>query len=168
MIRKRISTVIIILICFLLQTTLFKHLSLASVSPNLLLIVTVSIGYIRGRTEGLFVGLICGFLMDMMFGTVLGLFAFILMVLGYFSGLCHKVYNTNDSIVPIILVAFCDFGYGLFVYICEYLMRGRIHFFFYLFRIILPEVIYTVAISLLLYRFMHYLDAIFTRRAKEV
>ncbi|MFZ2709695.1 MAG: rod shape-determining protein MreD, partial [Agathobacter rectalis] len=42
--RRRIVLFIIITLCFLLQTTLFKTLSFANISPNLLIIAVSSFG----------------------------------------------------------------------------------------------------------------------------
>ena len=49
--RRKVNVFIIIAICFLLQTTLFQALSFASISPNLLIIVVSSFGFMRGRKE---------------------------------------------------------------------------------------------------------------------
>ena len=62
---KRCITIgIIIIICFLCQTTVFHFLELSGVVPNLLLIVTMSFGLMRGRREGLLVGFFSGILVD--------------------------------------------------------------------------------------------------------
>ena len=47
--RRRIVLFIIITLCFLLQTTLFKTLSFANISPNLLIIAVSSFGFMRGK-----------------------------------------------------------------------------------------------------------------------
>ena len=40
--RRKIVLAITIIVCFLLQTTLFQSLSVASISPNLLIVVTAA------------------------------------------------------------------------------------------------------------------------------
>lgn len=87
MIRKKITAAIIILIGFLLQTSVFRSFELANVVPNMLLIVTVSYAYLRGRTSGLLIGFVCGLLLDMYCGSVMGLYAFIFMSIGFLSAL---------------------------------------------------------------------------------
>lgn len=47
-----------------LTGTVFQTLSIASIVPNLLLILTVSFGFMRGKKEGMFVGFFCGLLID--------------------------------------------------------------------------------------------------------
>ena len=66
--RRRIVLFIIITLCFLLQTTLFKTLSFANISPNLLIIAVSSFGFMRGKKEGLWVGFFCGLLIDIFCG----------------------------------------------------------------------------------------------------
>ena len=50
--RRRIVLFIIITLCFLLQTTLFKTLSFANISPNLLIIAVSSFGFMPPEKEG--------------------------------------------------------------------------------------------------------------------
>lgn len=46
---KRIGvTIAIVLICYLLQCTVFPHLALASIKPNLMIIITAAFGFMRG------------------------------------------------------------------------------------------------------------------------
>lgn len=56
MIKKRILPVVMILAAFLLQTTVFQSIKLAGAVPNLLLVLTITYGYLRGRTSGLVIG----------------------------------------------------------------------------------------------------------------
>ena len=69
--RRKFSVFVIITVCFLLQTTLFQTLSLASISPNLLIVVTSAFGFMRGRKEGMWTGFFCGLLLDIFFGSVI-------------------------------------------------------------------------------------------------
>lgn len=153
--KRFISTILVIIICFVLQTTLFQTLALANVVPNLLLIVTVAYGYMGGEKEGLWVGFLCGLLTDLFFGSVIGLYALILMGIGYLNGVLNKIYYTDDLTIPLIIISVSDLLYNFLYYIVEFLLRGRLDFFFYLRRIVLPEVVYTVLISVFLYKILH-------------
>ena len=62
--RRKIVLFIIITICFVLQTTLFKAFAIAGISPNLLIIAVSSFGFMRGKKEGLWIGLFSGLLID--------------------------------------------------------------------------------------------------------
>ena len=67
MIKKRILPVVMILAAFLLQTTVFQSIKLAGAVPNLLLVLTITYGYLRGRTSGLVIGFFSGLLLDCLY-----------------------------------------------------------------------------------------------------
>lgn len=167
MAKRRISTFILIILFFLLQTTVFQGIKLANVVPNLLLILTVCIGYMRGRTEGLLTGLLCGLMLDMVYGSVIGLYAFIFMTIGFLIGYCQKYYFTDDLIMPTLLVSISDLVYGIYYYVVEFLMRGQINFGFYFIHVILPEIIYTVLISIIVYRLLRFVERWLTPRFRR-
>lgn len=103
MIRKWISTILMIVLYYLLQTTLFKHIKLAGVVPNLLIIITVSCGYMRDSKDGLMTGLLCGLLSDFVFGSVIGLHALIYMFIGYIAGYTHSTFEKNRTDYAIVI-----------------------------------------------------------------
>lgn len=43
----------IVIVGFLLQTTVFPHMELAGVTPNIMVIIITSYGLMRGRKQGL-------------------------------------------------------------------------------------------------------------------
>lgn len=152
---KRCITIgIIIVICFLLQCTVFHYIELAGVVPNLLLIVTMSFGLMRGRREGLLVGFFSGLLIDIFFGSVLGPYAFIYMTLGYGNGFFHRIYYVEDVLLPMIMISLNDFIYNIIIYVVFFLMRNRLDFLGYLKDVILPEMIYTILITLFFYKIL--------------
>ena len=64
-----------IILSFLLQSTVFDHIRLAGVVPDILMILVVTIAYTRGTYPGLFTGLFAGLLVDFMYGDVIGICA---------------------------------------------------------------------------------------------
>ena len=51
-----------------------------------------------------------------------------------------------------ILSGINDLAYNLYIYIFLFLIRNRLNFLFYLREIIIPEIIFTVLVTLLVYR----------------
>ena len=51
--KRKIVIVLMILVCFLLQSTVFQSLSIASISPNLLIILTSAYGFMKVKKEGM-------------------------------------------------------------------------------------------------------------------
>lgn len=152
--KRRITMIVLIIFCFLLQTTLLQTFSIASVSPNLPVILTVSFALMRGKREGMFTGVLFGILMDVFYGQVLGFHILFLTIMGYLNGYCYRIFYDDDIKMPVLLIGVSDFLYELIVYLFQFLLRGRINLFFYIRRIIIPEVIYTVLITLVVYRLL--------------
>lgn len=167
MIKRRLATILIVIVSFLLWTTVFQSVKLANISPNIMLIIVVCYAYMRGRTSGLVIGFFCGLLSDMMFGNVIGLYAFGLMTIGFLCGHCQKVYFTDNSILPCILVGISDFAYELYYYVTDFLIRGRLDFGFYFVSVILPKMIYTMLVAMILFRLLNSLEKFLTEKREE-
>lgn len=149
--RRKIVVFIIIVLCFLLQSTLFQAWAFASISPNLLIVVTSSFGFMRGRKEGMWIGFFCGLLLDIFFGSVIGFYALVYMYIGYLNGFFRKRFFPEDIKLPIILISASDLAYSLMVYLFLFLLRRKFQFPYYLLHIILPELVYTIVVTVFLY-----------------
>lgn len=150
--KRKIITIGIIIICFLLESTIFQKLSFASITPNIMIIVTATFGFMRGKKEGIIVGFISGLLLDIMFGDLIGFYALIYTVLGYANGMFRRIFYSDDIKLPLVLIAASDFVYGHIVCIFMFIMRSRFNYFYYLGTIILPELIYTLIVTLGIYQ----------------
>lgn len=156
--KRKIVTIAIILVCFLLESTVFQGLSLGTITPNLLIVVTSSFGFMRGKKEGMMVGFISGLLVDIMFNDLIGFYALIYMVIGYANGFFRKIFYDDDIKLPLILIAASDFLYGNIVCIFMFIMRSKFHYLFYLKNVIIPELIYTILVTIVLYQIILYIN----------
>lgn len=150
--KRKIITFLIIVVSFLLQSTIFHKLTIASIYPNLMVIVTAAFGFMRGKKEGMAVGFICGLFQDLFWGDSLGFHMLIFSVLGYFNGAFERVFYDDDIKLPIGLIAASELIYGIITYACLCMFHGDFAFWTYLTKIILPELVYTVLITLVLYQ----------------
>lgn len=155
--RKLIMALLIFAGC-LLQCSVFQFIEIASIKPNLLIILTVSFGLMRGRKSGLLTGFFCGLCMDLFFESIVGFQALVYMWIGYFAGYFYRIFYDDDIKTPLLLISVADLFYGLCQYGFTFLFRGRIHFPFYLGRIIIPEVLYTVILTFLTYRIFYHIN----------
>ncbi len=142
---------ILILVSFLLQCTVFHALSFGGIIPNLLIILTASYGFMGGRKSGLLTGFVCGLLLDVFFGEAVGFYALIYMYIGYINGSFRKIFFPEDIKLPLCLIAASDLVYNILCYSLLFLLRSRFQIGYYLTRIILPEMVYTIAVSLVMY-----------------
>lgn len=151
MIKKRVGMFLIVVVCFLLQSTVLKALELGAIAPNLLLVITAAIGFIGGRKEGMFIGVLCGLFLDIFYGQLFGYYTLIYTLIGYANGFFHAIFYDMDIKQPMFLIATSDLIYGLIQYFFQFLLRGRFEFGFYFFNVIIPEFLYTVVLILLFY-----------------
>lgn len=149
--KTKIAAVLMVIICFILQSTVFQTLAFGDICPNLLIILTASFGFMHGRKYGMIVGFFCGLLNDIFFGSTIGLQALIFMYIGYGNGLFHSIFYQNDIKLPLVLILASDFIHGIVYYLLKFLLNGRFDIGYYITKIIFPEIIYTIAIAIIFY-----------------
>ena len=149
--KRFLITLAIIYLCIILQTTVLTIIPIANIRPNLIIIITASFGFMRGAKEGMFVGFFSGLMLDILFGNILGFYALIYLLFGFLNGLFQQIYLDEDIKLPILLISVTSLVYGLCIYVFRFVLRGDFAFFSYLNQIILPELIYTIAATIVLY-----------------
>ena len=156
--RRFIVSFLLVISCFVLQSTVFKSIAFGGIIPNLMIVLTASFGFMRGEKAGILFGFFCGLLADIFFGSVIGLYAMIYMYIGYANGKFNMMLYPEDIKLPPALIFVSDMAYGLLSYIILFLMRGRFHFTYYLIHIILPEMVYTIVVTLIFYPFLLWIN----------
>ena len=74
-----------------------------------------------------------------------------LMYIGFINGKFCGIFYPEDIKLPIALIVISDLSYGLICYVLLFLLRGRLNLPFYFTRIILPEMLYTIVVTIFLY-----------------
>ncbi len=149
--KRFIVSALLILFCFLLQCTVFHALAFGGIVPNLLIVLTASFGFMRGEKTGLLIGFFCGLLVDIFFGNSIGFYSLLYMYIGYMNGKFSAIFYPEDIKLPIILILGSDCFYGLISYVILFLLRSRFDFGYYFAHIILPEIVYTIVVTIFLY-----------------
>lgn len=152
--KRFVVTAVTVIISFILQTSVFEILKLANIAPNVLIILVASISVMRGQKEGMLVGFFSGLLLDIFYGKYLGIYAFLYMLFGFVDGLSNRVYYSDDNFLPLLIIGANDLVYGILMYIGSGLLWNHLHVFYYIRTIILPELVYTVAVGILLYQIL--------------
>lgn len=151
--RRIVTILILILISFLLQTAAFSFENISGMAPNLMLILTMSFGIMRGRKEGLLTGFICGFLYDIFFGTMIGPFMFLFMIIGYSNGAFHKEFLMEDIMMPVFIIIVDEIVFNSVIYVVQFLLRNRTNLFFFVRHVFMPQILCTVIATIIIYRF---------------
>ena len=165
--RRGIITAVLILFCFLMQSTVFQGISFGGIVPNLMIVLTAAFGFMRGEKDGLIIGFFCGLLYDVFFGNVIGFHALLLMYIGYLNGKFSGGFYPEDIKLPLALIIVSDLSYGLLCYIFLFLLRGKLDFPYYFLHVILPEAIYTTVVTILQYPLILFINVRLENREKR-
>ncbi|MCL2170551.1 MAG: rod shape-determining protein MreD [Defluviitaleaceae bacterium] len=158
---------IIIFINFILTITLFDWIEIMGVIPNTALIIVVSYAILRDDVEGAIVGFCAGLLIDLLFGRMLGISAFLLMMVGFLCGKPFRDFYKENYVVPVGMVMLMSLGYEFFYYILTFLLQGGTDFFRYFATIILPTTVYNIILSIFIYRIIYGINRRLERRIER-
>ena len=165
--KKVITAVLLILISFVLQCTVFRALAVQGIVPNVLIILTACSGFMQGDRYGVFVGFFCGLLMDLFFFEIIGFYSLLYMYIGYMNGLFHNIFYPDDIKLPLIMITLSDLLYSMVVYVLLFLLRSRFDFGYYLLNIILLELVYTILVAVIVYPLLLLIMDLFRRAEKK-
>ncbi len=160
--RRTLINILLIILAFTIQNGVFPLLPFLTATPNLLLILTFSFGFIYGSEAGMWYGFCAGILLDLFYSGPFGYYTLLFVGIGYFNGIFNRYYYEDYITLPLILSLFNEFIYNIYIYVFRFLIRNRLDVLYYIKEIIIPEIIFTVVTTLLIYRFF-----LFTNRRLE-
>lgn len=100
---RRIRLGLVVIVCVLLQTTLFTHLQIDGVAPDIGLVAVLAVAYEDGADTGAIYGFIMGLAVDLFLTTPLGLSALSFAITGYAVGVFQAgVVRTTPWLAPIL------------------------------------------------------------------
>lgn len=150
--KQTVLNLFFMVLAFTVQNCIFPLVPYLSSAPNLLLILVFTFGFIYGKGTGMLYGLVAGILMDLFGGGPFGFYMLIYIYMGYINGICTKYYYEDYITLPLALCVINELAYNLYIYIFRFVLRNRLDFLYYAREIIIPEVIFTVVVTLFFYR----------------
>lgn len=158
---RTIIMFLLVVVLFFVQTTFNKTISIGGIAPNLLLVLVCCTGFIRGKKEGMYIGLFAGLLLDVFYGYagVIGMTGLLFMYLGYVNGFFNEVFYTDDICLPIFVTMICNLVYNFIYYCITFLLRGELDLTGYFRTIMFPEMIYTGCIAVFAFRLLKIINA---------
>ena len=148
----------VIIINLILQSTLFQYIEILNIKPNSSILLIVSYAILRGDIEGSIFGFVTGLMQDIFFGKFIGLYALFGLLVGFFCGMPFKNFFRENIILSFILTASVTFIYGFAFYVTNFLFRGKLDFYYYFNKIILPETVYTTFLSVAFYALLYFIN----------
>lgn len=148
---------LLLLIVQVLEATVFQVIRIGDVAPNFMIMLIVSFALLRGSKEGAIIGAAAGLIYDCTFGLAIGPTVFIYAIIGFICGKFNKNFYRENFIIPLICTLFSSLLYSVFNMIAL-ILRGQLQFGYYLKSIVIPELIYTIALSLIVYQIAYMIN----------
>ena len=93
---------LLLIVSYTLQTSLLTFISFDGFSANLMLLMTVSVSYLRGVKQGIFFGFVAGLLQDATTGSYFGLAMFSYMTVALVFGKFSINMFRDEALLPVI------------------------------------------------------------------
>ena len=152
----------------IIQTTWLAGMNLPwlpwPVTPDLVLIVVISIGLLRGPDEGLIFGLATGFFLDLVSGGLIGIQAASKMIAGFMIGLLEKTIFKDNLVLPTLAVFISTLVLETFHIIMYQAFNANYHLITIFFTVILPLAFYNALLTPLIYFLILKLDRFVAER----
>jgi rod shape-determining protein MreD len=110
---RRIRLGLVVVICVVLQTTLFTHLRVDGVAPDVGLVAVLAVAYYDGAESGAWFGFIMGLSIDLFLTTPLGLSALSYAITGYAVGVFQAGMVRRPPLIAPLLGGIGGFFGGL-------------------------------------------------------
>ena len=148
---------------YVLQTSLLPIIAYHGVSPNLMLLLTVSFAFLRGTRQGGLMGFLTGLMQELSTGTFFGLCSFSQTLLGLFCGrFANRVFKEQFSLPVLTSLGATAFNYFILALLMVLLgyrfnLVGQLQF------TLLPMLVYQLACAYPVHRVTYVLE----RRLRE-
>lgn len=155
-----------VILAVVLQATWLAGLHFPwQVTPDLVLIMVIAIGLLRGPDEGLIFGLAAGFFVDLLSGGIIGIQAVTKMAAGFSIGLLEKTIFKDNLVLPTLAVFGATVVLETFHIIMYQAFNANYHLSLTFFTLILPMALYNAVLTPPLYFGVLKLDRYAAERA---
>lgn len=143
---------IIVLVNFLIESTILHHLSIFGVIPNTSLIIIVCLALLAGKKTGSVLGLVLGLLEDILFYDVIGVHALIYFIIGYLIGLTDKKVFKENLFLPFFFTSISTFAFHIIYYVFMYFLSINVDFISLMKNVVIIETILNSLLSIIFYK----------------
>ena len=152
--RKFITVLILMIIFFIIffmQTNIFNAFTIAGIKPNLFIVFVLFIGLFTNQSLGIGFGVICGFIIDLIYGRVIGTTAIMLCIIGYLGSYFDKNFSKENKLTIMLMVIGSTIIYELGLYFINSVILDFDREYLSFFKILVVEVIYNMLLTIIIY-----------------
>jgi rod shape-determining protein MreD len=116
----------VVFVAAFLQVVIVSSLVIADGAPDLLLVVVVALGLLRGSAPGAVLGFVGGLVVDVVTLGTLGVTSLILTLAGFWAGRYAETTGRGRRLAPLIAVGTITVLAGAFGYVLHYLLDAEV------------------------------------------
>jgi len=116
----------VVFVAAFLQVVIVSSLVIAGGAPDLLLVVVVALGLLRGSVPGAVLGFVGGLVVDVVTLGTLGVSSLILTLAGFWAGRYAETTGRDRRLAPLIAVGTITMLAGAFGYVLHYLLDAEV------------------------------------------
>ena len=162
-----IVTAVVLIVNFILQSTVLQLIEIRGVIPDTMIIIVVSYALLRGQNAGLAPGFAAGLIYDIFFGRSRGFYALMGLLVGHFCGICHRNFYRENYILPVTLSVVSNFIVGLVIFVTGFLLKNNYDVIYYLIGVIIPQSVYTGIAAIVVYRILYSINNKVEKKERE-
>ena len=152
--KKALSIFLLIIMFFIvyfLQANFFTWFTIAGIMPNLYVILVLFIGLFAKKRQGLILGLLFGFYIDIVLGRTVGVSAIALATIGILGEIFSKNFSKDSRITIMLMVIGTTAFFEVFSYISHTLINRTNFEILSFLRILLIELLFNSLITIIIY-----------------
>lgn len=155
------------LIVLFLQVNIFSSFTIAGIKPNLFVIYILCIGLYANQILGISFGVVCGIIIDLIYGKVIGTTAVMLCAIGYLGSYFDKNFSKDNKLTIIIMVAGATLVYEFGLYFLNSLILKFDREYITFIKLLLIEIIYNILLSIIAYPLIQKFGYLIDRNLKK-
>ena len=146
-----VGLVVAFLIIYFLQVNIFNVFTIAGVRPNLFMVYVLFIGLFANQAAGISFGVVCGLILDLIYGKTIGVTAIMLCAIGYLGSYFDKNFSKENKLTIMLMVIGSTLVFELGTYFINSIILDFHREYLYFIKIVVIEILYNVLITIILY-----------------
>lgn len=143
--------VLTVFIIYFLQSNFFTWFNIAGIMPNVFVILVLFIGLFTNKTVGTVYGVIIGYILDLLFGTKIGIQAVSLGLVGFLAAIFDKNFSKDSRMTIMLMVLGATVVVEVLDYLLTYMFVGINVEIFNFVKILVIEVLFNIILTIIIY-----------------
>lgn len=145
--------ILIIVINYILQSTIFQGLKFFDIAANFTLVLVIVVTIIYGLEKGLVSAIVAGLFVDIFLSMTIGINLFILIVISVLISIIGRPLFTGNKLTLVFMTAVSTTLYHLMYYVFMYFLNKGVSFVNVMTHIVPVEIILNSIVCVLVYHF---------------